>query len=258
MAAEMEHVVKSYEHLLRRRGANFLVYAFVKNCVLGPLAKRFFDLHVYGREHIPEKSCVIATHHCLSFDWATMYVLLDRKAHGWIDAEVLSKVRFLGALGELISVTTRGGPDSMSDYRKTREISKMWLTNTDEFVVTVTDGPSKHSCHEDGTITGLAERPNLAGATSVAVAAKAPIVPYSSWIPDEHQQALFSSKGILADLRYLERNRKIPYVAEFCEPIDTSDASNRRNLRDEVRRRQLASNERLRARGLAHLESQAS
>ena len=245
----------NYADLLKRRGINFLLYNILRHCILKPLANRYFDIHIQGKERIPDRSCVIATHHCLSFDWAIMGVVLKRKLHGWFDKEIVSKVKFLGSLAEIISVNTSGRLDSRNDYRITKDISRIWLENTNELVVTVTDGPSKHSLHQDGSITELAERPNRSGAASVAIEANVPVVPYSSWIPGEHTWELFSWKGIARSMKYLERHRRIPYFCEFSEPVTTFDFPTRQELRREIRKRQLDSYQRLKAQGRAYMKN---
>jgi len=241
MAAEE----KDYTELLRRRALKHLIYGFVLNGVLRPLTRRFFDVRIEGAEHIPGRSCVIATHHCLSFDWVMLGVVLPRKAHGWIDQEVLRRVPRFGAALELICVNTDGGAESRKDYRVTREISRAWLEHTDELVVTVTDGPSKHLVGPDGRITPLPERPNHSGAASLGHEVNVPVVPCATWIPACHQAELFESKGIRGDLRYLERHRRIPYYCAFLEPVTAAAFRSRREMRDEIRRRQLAGYARL-------------
>lgn len=240
--------VNSHSELLRRRRFRHLCYQFTRRCLLKPLSRRYFDMHIAGRERIPDEPCVIATHHCLSFDWAVMGALLERKAHGWIDADVFAKVRVLASLLELISVNTQGGPTSKDDYRTTKETSRTWLENTDELLVIVTDGPSKHCVHPDGRIMRIAERTSHSGAASVAAEANVAVVPYASWVPGPHGQELFLSKGIVGDLRYLERHRRVQYWGEFGEPLRPADIAGRHELRDEIRRRQLATWERLRER----------
>ena len=246
----------NYAELLKRREINFLLYNLLKRCILKPLANRYFDIHIQGKERIPDRSCIIATHHCLSFDWVMMAVILKRKPHGWIDKEIAGKVKFLGSLAEIISVNTSGKLDSRNDYRITKDVSRIWLEKTNELVVTVTDGPSKHSLRQDGSITKLAERLNRSGAASVAIETKAPVVPFSSWIPGEYERELFSWKGTARTLKYLERYRKIPYFCEFLEPVSTFDFPTRRELRREIRKRQLAGYQRLEARGRAYMKNQ--
>jgi hypothetical protein len=151
-------------------------------------------------------------------------------------------------------VNTGGGPSSRNDYRTTKSISTTWLENTNEFVVTVTDGPSKHSLREDGTILALAERPNLSGAASIGIEARVPVVPFSSWVPEEHARDLFCSKGVLADLKYLERHKRLPYLCEFSEPAGPLDFGSRREFRDEIRARQLRSYQRLEKDGRAYVQ----
>jgi 1-acyl-sn-glycerol-3-phosphate acyltransferase len=236
----------SHTGLLKRRWFRHLSYRFTRDCLIRPLGKRYFEMHISGRENIPEEPCVVATHHCLSFDWALLGFLLDKKAHGWIDTDIFGRVKGLASLLELIPVNTGGGPTSREDYRTTREISRMWLENTDEVLVIVTDGPSKHCIDADGGILPIAERPSHSGAAGVAAEADVAVVPYASWVPDPHGRALFSSKGVSRDLRYLERNRKIPYWGEFAAPIRPGDVAGRHELRDEIRRVQVATWERLR------------
>lgn len=238
----------SHRQLLKRRWFKRLLYQVTRGFLLRPLSRRYFDMHIVGRERIPDEPCVIATHHCLSFDWAVMGAILDRKAHGWIDADVFARVRTLASLLELISVNTGGGPISREGHRTTMETSGLWLENTDDFVVIVTDGPSIHCVHPDGAIMQLAERPSHSGAASVAAEANVAIVTYSSLVPDPHARELFLSKGIMGDLRYLERHRRIRYWGEFAEPLHPASVAGRHELRDKIRASQLATWERLRAR----------
>jgi hypothetical protein len=65
-----------------------------------------------------------------------------------------------------------------------------------------------------------------------------PIIPTASWVPKEHQKELFVSKG-LKSIKYLERNKKIPYLIFFSEPIYPSRYQNKKILKEDIRRRQI-------------------
>ncbi len=186
-----------------------------KTRVVSPLINRYLDIRAEGLNNIPDGPCIIVTHHCLYFDSSVIGVTLERKIHGWIDEDAFSKpgLKFLCNLLEQIPVKT-GGQASREDYRKTKEMSLMWLRNTNDLVGLTNDGASKYLFDENGNILDLSSRMNHSGAASLGMEANVPIIPTASWVPEKHQKELFVSKG-LESIRYMERNKRIPYLFLF-------------------------------------------
>jgi 1-acyl-sn-glycerol-3-phosphate acyltransferase len=227
-----------YAGLVHMRGLKKAVYNAIKDVTSSLVVERYFDAHFEGRENIPARGSVIATHHCVNFDWMFLLYGLDRKCHGWFDECIIKKNSFLEKLFEVISVKTDGA--TRNDLRRNRELSRYWLENTDEFVVSVTDGPSKLCFHENGEIMELGERPLHTGLVDAAFKTGVPIVPYACWIPEEHRKALFASKGVRNDWAYLRKNKRIPYHGKFGAPLDPRDYDKKKHqLKMAVRDKQL-------------------
>jgi 1-acyl-sn-glycerol-3-phosphate acyltransferase len=225
-----------YESLGRNRRIKKAGYNLARN-VLGFLVRRGFDVKFEGQENLPDRSAMIATHHCVGFDWILNLMSTDKKCHGWFDESIVSRNSFVERFYELICVKTDNGVTT-DDFRRTKELSKYWLENSDDWVATVTDGPSKHCFYDDGKVMELKDRPLHSGFVDIASKTGAPIVPYACWIPEEHRQRLFASQGFWNDAKYLLRNRKIPYRGIFGEPLDPKDFKKGR-LKKLVREKQL-------------------
>jgi 1-acyl-sn-glycerol-3-phosphate acyltransferase len=236
---------RDYQYLLKNREIRIAFYNWFKKRIVSPIITRFLDIRVKGLENIPEGPCIIVSHHCLYFDSSVIGVTLERKTHGWIDEDAFSKpgLRTLCILLEQIPVKT-GGQASREDYKKTKETSLLWLRNTNEIVGLTNDGASTYLFDETGNIIDLPFRMNHSGAASLAIEANVPIIPMASWIPEKHQKELFVSKG-LKSIIYMERNRKIPYLIYFSEPIHPSDYNNKKDLKEDIRKRQLDSYKKL-------------
>ncbi len=234
-----------YRYLLKNRKIKIAFYYWFKKRILGPVINRYLDIRAEGLNNIPDGPCIIVTHHCLYFDSSVIGVTLERKTHGWIDEDAFSKpgLRTLCNLLEQIPVKT-GGQASREDYRRTKEMSLMWLRNTDGFVGLTNDGASRYLFDENGNIKDLFSRMNHSGAASLGIEANVPIVPTASWVPEEHQKELFVSKG-LKSIRYMERNKRIPYLFFFSEPINPSEYRNKKDLKEDIRKRQLESYQKL-------------
>jgi len=93
----------------------------------------------------------------------------------------------------------------------------------------------------------LKDRPVYSGIVDIAFKNNSPIIPYSSWIPQEHKPFLFASRGVLNDFKYLEKNRKIPYFGRFGAPINPSDFKCKKDLKLFVRDKQLKMEDYLKA-----------
>ncbi|MCG2675758.1 1-acyl-sn-glycerol-3-phosphate acyltransferase [bacterium] len=236
---------KNYRYLLQSRKTKATFYYWLKKIVLCPLMIRWLDIRAEGLDNIPAGPCIIVTHHCLYFDSSVIGATLERKPHGWIDEDAFSKpgLRLLCSFHEQIPVKT-GRRFSREEYRKTKEMSHLWLRNTNEFVALTNDGASKYILDENGDIKGLSSRMNHSGAASLGIETGAPIIPVASWISEEHQRELFVSRG-LKSIRYLERNRKIPYRIFFSEPIHPSQYQNKKELKEDIRKRQMESYKKL-------------
>ena len=50
----------SHRQLLKRRWFKRLFYQVTRGFLLRPLSRRYFDMHIVGRERIPDEPCVIA------------------------------------------------------------------------------------------------------------------------------------------------------------------------------------------------------
>jgi len=229
----------------KNRRFKIAFYYWVKDGIVSPLINRFLDIKAIGLENIPKASCIIVTHHSLYFDSSVLGVAIKRKIHGWIDEDAFSKPGLgkLCNLLEQIPVKT-GGQASRDDYRKTKETSVMWLKNTCDLVALTNDGASKYLFDENGNILELCLRMNHSGAASLAMDADVPVVPAASWIPEKHRKELFVSKG-LASLRYMERNKKIPYIFSFCKPLKPLEYQNKKELKEDIRKKQLEAYERI-------------
>lgn len=240
----VENLEIDREGLFKHRRFRKLVYKGIKlfsNITLG----MYFDVQVQGNEHIPDHSCVVATHHCINFDWLFMVNVLDRKCHGWMDEDIIRRNGFLEKLLEVICVKT--DKDATAEhYHRTKDLSKFWLENDDGYIVSVTDGPSKHLVDDELKPMDLADRPNYPGLVTLAKELDAVIVPYASWIPEEHANSLFASRGFKADWKYIRENKKIPYRGMIGEPIIPSEVGSRGKLRKLVRERQLEMYEKIR------------
>ncbi|MFC1704016.1 lysophospholipid acyltransferase family protein [Candidatus Omnitrophota bacterium] len=240
----------NYQYLLQNRKLKASFYYWFKKIVLCPLMNRWLDIRVQGLDDMPAGPCIIVTHHCLYFDSSVMGATLERKPHGWIDEDAFSKpgLRLLCSLLEQIPVKT-GRQASREDYRKTKEMSHLWLRNTDELVALTNDGASKYILDENGDIKDLSSRINYSGAASLGIETGVPIIPTASWVSEEHQRELFVSRG-LKSIRYLERNRKIPYRIFFSEPIHPSQYQNKKELKEDIRKRQMESYKKLLNKGI--------
>ena len=236
---------KNYQYLLRNRKIKIAFYFWFKKIVIGSVINRYLDIRAEGLNNIPDGPCIIVTHHCLYFDSSVIGVTLERKTHGWIDEDAFSKpgLRFLCNFLEQIPVKT-GGQASREDYRKTKEMSLAWLRNTNELVGLTNDGASKYLFDENGNIRDLSSRINHSGAASLGMEANVPIIPTASWVPEKHRKELFVSNG-LKSIRYMERNKRIPYLFFFSEPINPSEYQNKKDLKEDIRKRQLESYEKL-------------
>ena len=236
---------ENYRYLLQKRKMKVIFYYWITEIVLRPLMNRWLDIRAEGLDNIPAGPCIIVTHHCLYFDSFVIGTTLKRKVHGWIDEDAFSKpgLRFLCSLLEQIPVKT-GRRASRGDYRKTKEMSFLWLKNTNEPVVLTNDGASRYLFDEDGNIKDLSSRMNYSGAASLAIETGIPVIPVASRVSEEYQRELFVSRG-LKSIRYLERNRKIPYLIYFSEPINPSQYQNKKELKEDIRKRQIESYEKL-------------
>lgn len=234
-----------YQYLLKNRKPRTRFYHWFKRRIVSPIIYRFLDVQTLGIENIPDSACIIVSHHCLYFDSSVIGVSLDRKIHGWIDEDAFSKpgLRTLCTLIEQIPVKT-GGQASRKDYKRTKEMSIVWLKNTNDLVALTNDGASRYLFDENGNIKDLASRTNYSGAASLGMDANVPVVPTALWIPKEHQKELFVSKG-LRSIIYMERNKKIPYLIYFSEPLYPSQYKNRKDLREDIRKKQLEAHEKL-------------
>jgi 1-acyl-sn-glycerol-3-phosphate acyltransferase len=226
-----------YEALKKNRFAKRLVYNAIRTATI-LLGKRYLNTHVEGKENIPRTSAIIATHHCVNFDWALMLNILGRRCHGWFDDAVMKTGGHLERFFEIIPVKT-DKTATKNDIRRTKELSRYWLENTNEFVVSVTDGPSKLLLREDKTVMDLSERPIHSGLVSVAFDTGVAVVPYASWIPEKHREALFASKGILKDIDYLEEHRKIPYRGMFSTPLYSANFRGKKTFEAALREKQI-------------------
>ena len=234
-----------YRCLLRNRKMKANFYYWLKKIVLCPLMNRWLDIRAEGLDNIPEEPCIIVTHHCLYFDSCVIGAALERKPHGWIDEDVFSKpgLRLLCSLLEQIPVKTERRA-SREDYRRTKEMSLIWLRNTNEPVALTNDGASKHLFDKNGNIKDISSRMNYSGAASLGMKANVPIIPTASRVYEKHQRELFVSRG-LKSIRYLEKNRKIPYLFFFSEPINPSQYQNKKELKEDIRKRQIESYKKL-------------
>ncbi len=230
---------KNYQYLLQNRTIKIIFYQGVKTRIAAPLINRYLDVQPEGLNNIPNGPCIIVSHHCLYFDSSVIGVTIGRKIHGWIDEDAFSKPGLgpLCNLLEQVPVKT-GGQASREDYRRTKEMSIMWLKNTNDLVALTNDGASRYLFDENGNILDLSSRINHSGAASLGMEANVPIVPTAAWIPEKHQKKLFVSKG-MESIRYMERNKKIPYRFYFSEPINPSDYSNKKDLQKDIRERQI-------------------
>ncbi len=236
---------ENYRSLTRNRKIKIAFYDWFRDRIVSPLINRFLDIQAIGLENIPKESCIIVTHHCLYFDSSVIGVTVKRKIHGWIDEDAFSKPG-LGKLCnflEQVSVKT-GGQASREDYKKTKEISIMWLKNTNDLVALTNDGASRYLFDENGNILELSSRMNHSGAASLAMEANVPIIPTASWIPEKHQKELFVSKG-LDSIKYMERNKRIPYIFFFCEPLNPCEYTNKKDLKEDIRKKQLEAHQEL-------------
>ena len=237
----------SYQYLSKNRKIKTAFYHWFRRTVVATLIKRYLNIQAEGLNNIPEGSCIIVTHHCLYFDSSVIGVTLRRKIHGWIDEDAFSKIGlgFLCNLLEQIPVKT-GGHASREDYMKTKEISLFWLKNTSDIVGLTNDGASKYLFDENGNIQALPSRMNHSGAATLAIEASIPIVPTASWIPGKHQKELFVSKG-LKSIMYMERNKKIPYFFHFSHPLNPSLYQNKKDLKEDIRKKQIEAYEKISA-----------
>ncbi|MDD5455080.1 MAG: 1-acyl-sn-glycerol-3-phosphate acyltransferase, partial [Candidatus Ratteibacteria bacterium] len=215
------------------------------NLIVSPLINHFLDIQAVGLENIPKESCIIVTHHCLYFDSSVLGVTIKRKIHGWIDEDAFSKpgLKQLCYMLEQIPVKT-GGQSSREDYRKTKETSIMWLKNSLDLVAMTNDGASRYLLDEKGNILKLFSRINHSGAANLAMETNVPIIPTASWIPEKHQKELFISKG-LDSIKYMERNKKIPYIFYFCKPLIPSEYANKQDLKENIRKKQIEAYEKI-------------
>ena len=236
---------RNYQYLLQNIKIKISFYHWLRNTIASPLINRFLDIRAEGLENIPKESCIIVTHHCLYFDSSVIGITIKRKIHGWIDEDAFSKPGLgrLCNLLEQVPVKT-GGQASREDYRKTKEMSIMWLKNTNDLVALTNDGASRYLFDENGNILDLSSRMNHSGAASLAMEANVSVIPTASWIPEKHHKELFVSKG-LESIRYMERNKKIPYLFFFSKPISPSEYQNKKDLKEDIRKRQLEAHQKL-------------
>ncbi len=236
---------KNYKYLLRNRKLKIAFYYWFKKNIIGTLVNRYIDVQSEGLDNIPEGPCILVTHHCLYFDSSVIASTIKRKIHGWIDEDSFSKPG-LGRLCdflEQVPVKT-GGQASREDYKKTKEMSIMWLKNTKDIIGLTNDGASRYLFDETGNILDLPSRMNHSGAASLAMEANVPVIPTASWISQKHQKELFVSKG-LNSIKYMEKNKKIPYVFFFCKPLNPCEYTNKKDLKEDIRKRQLEAYQKL-------------
>jgi 1-acyl-sn-glycerol-3-phosphate acyltransferase len=209
--------------------------------------RRWLDIRVWGMEHLPEGGFVMVNHHCVYFDSSILGVVLDRKAHGWIDARVFRRLFPLCHLLELVPVRThqRAGKDV---YMASVAASVTWMKRIGEPVGLTNDGNAEDCLDEQGHLLDLEHRANHSGAAVLALEAQVPVVAVSMRVPEPYARELLVSRG-LASLRYMERHRRIPCDVAFSEPIPPGQFAGRRELREDIRRRQIV--------GLARLHEQA-
>ena len=240
-----KEAIKRYKYLLKNRQKRIALYFWFKKGFVGRVLNNFIDIRTSGLENIPEGPCIIVSHHCLYFDSAVIGYSLPRKTHGWIDEDAFSKpgLKLLCALLEQIPVKT-GGQASREDYKKTKELSLLWLRNTNEIVGLTNDGASKYLFDENGKIMDIYSRPNHSGAASLAMDANVPVIPAAARIHEKHQKKLFVSHGFKSII-YMGKNRRIPYLLSFCKPIKPADYKNKKDLKEAIRKSQLESYEKL-------------
>lgn len=228
-----------YRCLLRPGKMTGAFYYCVKNVVLRSLLDRWLDVQAEGLGNIPAGPCIIVTHHCLFFDGCVMAVMLERNIHGWIDEDVFSNpaLGLVCRLLEQVPVAT-GSKASRDTLKRTMDTSVFWLKNTNDHIVLTNDGPSKNILDENGSIRCLSDRTNYSGAASLSIKTGVPVIPTAAWVSKEHQQELFVARG-LKSARYLESNRKIPYLIRFSAPLYPSHYPSKHQLKDDIRRAQL-------------------
>lgn len=230
---------------MRNRKIKIGFYYWLKNTILSPLINRLLDIQAIGLENVPKQPCIIVTHHCLYFDSSVIGVSLDRKIHGWIDEDAFSKpgLRILSTMLEQVPVKT-GGQATRKDYKRTKEMSIVWLKNTKDLVALTNDGASRYLFDGNGNIKDLSSRMNYSGAANLGMETNVPIIPTALWIPPKHQKELFVSKG-LRSINYMERNKKIPYLIYFSKPLYPSQYKSRKDLQEDIRKKQLESYEKI-------------
>jgi len=234
----VENLEIDQKGLLKHRGIRKLTYNGIRY-VVGKIINRYFDIDVKGKENVPDTSCVIATHHTVSFDWMFMLNSLERTCHAWFDEDVMRRNGMIEGFFEQICVRT-DKEATRAHLKRTMELSKFWLENDDGYVVSVTDGPSKYLLNEDGEgHLPLKDRPLYGGLADLAYKTDSIIIPYASKIPEEHSNALFASKGVRNDFRYMRQNKKIPYGGMFGKPLVPKEVGNKREFRNLVREAQL-------------------
>ena len=261
------------ERLVRNRIGRKLFYNTWRYGFFAPLARMCLDINggdkeKGGLENLPDRSCMLANHHCFSFDWMALCYLFDKKVHGWFDTRVFNPHKRFCELGELIPVRTQFADarrELRGAYELVKKISKVWFDNTNEIVMANIDGPSELSI-ENGKVVELEERKMTPWPSNVVmdiyqdsvkrggIREDIPILTYSAWVPEQHRDSLFVSHGLKQAMKYLFRNRKIPYFFQVSEPIYPSDFKNKRELAEEVKNRQIEGYNGAKGRGMDYLK----
>jgi len=238
----------NYSHLLEGRWKRTALYNGIGDFLVGPVLNRWLDIRRVGDKRVPKESCIFVTNHALYFDALVIgssFGEIGKKVHGWIEEKVYKSREWLYEPLELIPVRVGKGStreeqrELMNAFNRSKELSVFWLRNTNDGVALTSDGLAE-SCIDEkntGRVKPLPERGNHAGPASLSYDAGALVVPVTAWIPEQHRRALLMADG-WKSFRYLENNRKIPYIFYFSEPIDPKNYSKKAELQAEIRKRQ--------------------
>jgi 1-acyl-sn-glycerol-3-phosphate acyltransferase len=221
-------------------GYNLVVNYFAKYLFVN----RYLDLKVEGKERVPKESCMIITHHGIYFDSFVVANAVDKRIHGWVAESVFEKRKGLYEFLELIPVYTNQETTkierakAIEKFNYSKALSLFWLHNTNDVVVLTNDGLAESCIDANDQVIDLSNRANHSGAANVAFEANVPVVPITSWLPKEHRRNLLLSNGV-ESFFYLEKHKRIPFRMYINEPIMPGECKSKKELQNEIRKRQL-------------------
>ena len=247
MDEKQQTPAEDYSYLLKNRWPKKLAYNAIGTILVGPILRRWLDIEMINKENVPKGPCLFVTNHAVYFDALVIGLSfrdVGKKVHGWIEEGVYQSRERLYRTLELIPVkvgkcqTRAEQRDMLLAFRRSKDISRFWVENTNDGLALTSDGLAESCLDENDKVKPLPARDNHSGPAELGYSFGVPIIPVTAWIPEQHRRGLLIASG-KASFKYLEANRKIPYKFYFNTPLNPRDFSKRPELQAAIREEQI-------------------